>query len=168
MPSDEELYQLALDEIVQKRVIKATFSKAFALADGEDNRTRAAYIRLRVSQLAEEAILERKKKVEEAARLRANEDELKRRESEARRKAAVALTDEHARQIEAMKELEAHFVQRFGTSVHVVDEARKFNADVPLRRLLAKSDSFSPSAIYYDKAEHRFLPLEQLFGVVSH
>jgi len=47
MTLEEQFYQLALDEIVQKRVVPATFAKAFALSDGDENRTRAGYIRIR-------------------------------------------------------------------------------------------------------------------------
>jgi hypothetical protein len=49
--SDKEYYQIIADEMAAKKVDAALWTKAIALAEGDEEKTRAAYIRLRLADL---------------------------------------------------------------------------------------------------------------------
>jgi hypothetical protein len=53
--SDETLYLQAAEEIKNGKMNPAIAAKAFAKGEGEENKTRAAYMELRVQQLKREA-----------------------------------------------------------------------------------------------------------------
>jgi hypothetical protein len=57
--SDETLYLQAAEEIKSGNMNPAIAAKAFAKGEGEENKTRAAYMELRVQQLKMELINER-------------------------------------------------------------------------------------------------------------
>jgi hypothetical protein len=54
--SDEALYLQAAEEIKSGKLDPAIAAKAFAKGDGEENKTRAAYMELRVQQLKRELV----------------------------------------------------------------------------------------------------------------
>lgn len=89
MPSEDDWYVQALEELENGKPVKAVWARAFAEANGDDAQSRAAYIRLRVAQLkaayeAEQtarADAERAAKVE-AERLANAEGERKEKEKE--------------------------------------------------------------------------------------
>ena len=51
----ERFYEIAANEIATKQVVVGVMSKAFADNNGDEKRTMAAYIRLRVEQLEKES-----------------------------------------------------------------------------------------------------------------
>ena len=51
---EEKIYTIAAEEVAKKNFNPALFAKAFEEADGDDNKTIARYIKLRVEQLKEE------------------------------------------------------------------------------------------------------------------
>jgi hypothetical protein len=57
MRGDEEFYGKAASEIAERRHDRALMAKAFALAMGDQGKTHALYICMRVEQLKEEAAL---------------------------------------------------------------------------------------------------------------
>ena len=63
--SDENLYHQAAEELRSGTANPALEAKAFAKAEGDDRKVRAAYIELRVLQLKSEVALERGKKLRE-------------------------------------------------------------------------------------------------------
>lgn len=54
---DEDFYGWAAHEIIQGTASQSLWAKAYALSNGDPDKTKAAYIRLRVPQLKEEAAL---------------------------------------------------------------------------------------------------------------
>lgn len=64
-PSQDKPYEDALNEITERRVDRGLFARCFAEAMGDENRTKALYIRAR----ADEIRLELKEKAEQASRL---------------------------------------------------------------------------------------------------
>jgi len=52
--SDEQLYARVVAELSRQGPVRALWAKAYAESNGNDQATRARYLRLRVSQLAEE------------------------------------------------------------------------------------------------------------------
>jgi hypothetical protein len=97
MQTEDHFYESALREIVEKRVVQGTFARAYASSDGDANRTRALYIKMRVEQLALDAEAQRKAKDEfERLRFEAEQARRRREELEAKRRA-----DEVARAREA-------------------------------------------------------------------
>ena len=54
---DEDFYGLAVREIVERTFIEALLAKAYALALGDPEKTKALYIRMRADQLKEKAAL---------------------------------------------------------------------------------------------------------------
>jgi hypothetical protein len=54
--SDEHLYARVVDELSQRGPVRALWAKAYAESGGNDQATRALYLRMRVGQLAEEAL----------------------------------------------------------------------------------------------------------------
>lgn len=59
---DEHFYQTVADELREGRINDALWTKAIAKSMGDDNKTKAVYIQLRVDQLMEE---ERRSQVKE-------------------------------------------------------------------------------------------------------
>lgn len=59
---DEKFYQIIADEIRDGRINDAVWTKAIAKSMGDDNKTKAVYIQLRVEQLMQE---ETRSKIEE-------------------------------------------------------------------------------------------------------
>ncbi len=55
---EEKLYEMAGEELVTKRVNRGVWAKAFATAQGNEARTKATYIELRVAQLREQVAVE--------------------------------------------------------------------------------------------------------------
>ena len=78
--NDDQLYEQALEEFDGGKAAKSTLARALVEANGDDARTRAAYIRLRVAQLSSEREIERV----EAERIAKAEAE-QRKESEERK-----------------------------------------------------------------------------------
>lgn len=56
--TDEELYELAFAELKEQRTVQSVWAKAFAEADGEERKTAARYIALRVEGLRGESGVE--------------------------------------------------------------------------------------------------------------
>lgn len=52
--SDEQLYARVVAELSRQGPVRALWAKAYAESNGNDQATRALYLRLRVAQLAEE------------------------------------------------------------------------------------------------------------------
>lgn len=70
---DERFYEQAGEELVTKQVRLGVWAKAFARADGDEARTKAIYIELRVLQLREQLVAEvnrRSESVEQKRKLR--------------------------------------------------------------------------------------------------
>jgi hypothetical protein len=51
---EQEFYELALDEVVKRTVIKGLFAKAYSDCNGDEQKSIARYITLRVEQLKKE------------------------------------------------------------------------------------------------------------------
>lgn len=87
---EERFYEIAAQEVAAKRMVPGVFAKAFSDADGDEKKTIAGYIKLRVVQLHEEF-------EEELARRRAQE-QAEKRESERRdhqRRSELAIPSSH-------------------------------------------------------------------------
>lgn len=90
---EEHLYATAAQEVAAKRFVPALMAKAFSDADGDEKKSIARYIKLRVQQLAEEVVAaqaEAEVRQERAARER---EERQRAEAEAElRRSGAGLT----------------------------------------------------------------------------
>jgi hypothetical protein len=73
---EERLYEIAAQEVATKKFMPALMAKAFSDADGDEKKTIARYIRLRVRDLAED--FARQQAQEEARRQAAKREELER------------------------------------------------------------------------------------------
>ena len=54
MKTEEELYQIVVEEIRTGSLVEHLYAKAFAEADGDKNKAKARYLKYRVSQLKSE------------------------------------------------------------------------------------------------------------------
>ena len=79
---EEQFYEIAAQEVAERRLIAAILAKAFSEADGDERKTVARYLKLRVEQLEIE-YLQRLADVEQ--RQKAAEIEARRQEELARR-----------------------------------------------------------------------------------
>ena len=57
-PVEERFYEIAGQELMSKAVKPGLWTKAFAVAHGDEQRTKATYIQLRVAELRDELIAE--------------------------------------------------------------------------------------------------------------
>ena len=57
-PVEERLYEIAGQELMSKTVKPGLWTKAFAVAHGDEQRTKATYIELRVAELRDELVAE--------------------------------------------------------------------------------------------------------------
>ena len=73
-PVEEKFYETAGQEIASKSVKRGLWTKAFAVAQGDEQRTKAAYIELRVEELREEHIAETARQNETDSQRRHRED----------------------------------------------------------------------------------------------
>ena len=65
--TDEQLYARVIAELSREGPVRALWAKAYAESNGDDQATRALYLRLRVGQLAAEERALTKKRREQAA-----------------------------------------------------------------------------------------------------
>jgi len=70
---EEKLYEMAGEELATKRVNRGVWTKAFATAQGDEAKTKAAYIELRVAQLREQLAAEAARRNETAEQKRKRE-----------------------------------------------------------------------------------------------
>jgi len=63
--NDDDFYDQVAEEIETNSLIPGVWTRAFAEADGDENRAKAIYIKLRVAKLAEEKYLAEKKHSED-------------------------------------------------------------------------------------------------------
>ncbi|MEQ1858437.1 MAG: hypothetical protein ABMA13_00720 [Chthoniobacteraceae bacterium] len=70
---EEKLYEMAGHELISKAVKPGLWTKAFAMALGDEQKTKAVYIELRVAELREECVAELARQNETAAERRCRE-----------------------------------------------------------------------------------------------
>jgi hypothetical protein len=63
--NNDEFYQQAAREIAEDRVQQGLMAKACALTDGDQERTRAFYMRLRAEELQQDALAAARKRIEQ-------------------------------------------------------------------------------------------------------
>jgi hypothetical protein len=120
-PIDEAFYAMAADEIASGQVNRGIMSKAYSDSEGDEKRTKALYIKLRVAQLGEirRSEIERLKKEAEQkqkeAEQKRREEEQKRREEEQKRNAAARLAEEKRQDLlrEEIMKTQSEFDRRF-------------------------------------------------------
>lgn len=83
-PVEEQLYEIAGSEIVSKNVRPGLWTKAFAVAHGDEQRTKATYIEMRVAELRDQLAAEvaRWNETAEQRQRRENADRRERRQHE--------------------------------------------------------------------------------------
>ena len=74
-PVEEKLYEIAGAEIATKNVNLGAWTKAFSVALGDEAKTKAVYIQLRVDQLREQLTAELQQRNETAEQCRTREDD---------------------------------------------------------------------------------------------
>ena len=93
---EETLYEIAGREIAERRTVPGVMAKAFADAQGDEKRTIANYLRLRVRQLSDQAKAEAAKQTQFARVNGARDREERQREKKAAKRAhQQKLWDEH-------------------------------------------------------------------------
>ena len=88
-----KLYELVIDELQKGKEIKGLWAKAFSESDGDEEKTRARYIKLRVEMMGDEwralqKSLKRKIQIDEAEAI-AREQETKKAEAAAQKEAEL-------------------------------------------------------------------------------
>lgn len=69
---DEKYYQVVADELRDNRIKDALWTKAIAKSQGDENKTKATYIQLRVEQLIQK---EKRSRIEQKSSAPANESD---------------------------------------------------------------------------------------------
>lgn len=72
---DEKYYQVVADELRDNRIKDALWTKAIAKSQGDENKTKATYIQLRVEQLMQEDKRSRLERQTSGASVESDDDE---------------------------------------------------------------------------------------------
>jgi hypothetical protein len=152
MSSDDQFYEQALQELRSHQVVDAAFARAYADAAGDNHKTRAFYIRMRVENLAQGAAAKK-----EAHRIKIAEEARIVREAEETR-IQKELAAQIAREMQAELDAAAPKLEiRLGRLIHVVDRERRINTSMPMKKMLLELPSFSHDTVYFDREADAFL-----------
>ena len=112
--SDDDLFERALDEVQNKKMVKAVWARALSESDGNEKKAEALYLKLRVQQIKDKKLLSAQKKRAEkkAEHKKKLEQERAELERETRKEAEVA----HLKRLEQERhqlEMERQEQERF-------------------------------------------------------
>jgi len=97
---EEKFYEMAGEELVAKQVIRGVWAKAFATAQGDEAKTKAAYIELRVAQLRKQLQEEQEARLQEQLRERIQEQAREQLQEQQRKQRGIAASDADKRFVE--------------------------------------------------------------------
>lgn len=107
--SDDDLFERALDEVQNKKMIKGVWARALSESDGNEKKAEALYLKLRVQQIKDKKLLSAQKK--QAEKKAEHKKKLEQERAEAER--------------ESRKEAEAAQLKRLEQERHQLEMERK-------------------------------------------
>jgi hypothetical protein len=136
--NDENYYGIAAREIVERRYDSALMAKAYALALGDPDKTRAFYIGLRADRLKEEAAIQAHE-AQAQARRQVAKDRAAKEQSERQRLAAEHAAAEQARQRHAAERAASEAAERKRLAAekaarHAADQRRRREEEIEAQK----------------------------------